>query len=260
VAHGDLLVGADGTNSKVRRQCRPDAEPHDTGVRGIFGRTYVTAINLPVLEPLLRNAGMMALGPRGSVFFCTSMRFRQSPAVEAARLGIEGQEWPSQDYFMWAVTVRDSRTEGRGSLMPQPEALHELAMSAIEGFHDDYQALVQSADRNDLVLVPIRAAQSVRLAKRSSMTLIGDAAHTMPPFGAHGANTALKDAQVLANQLSSRPSIEEAIREYEAAMDRYSRQLVRSASRMMLMATANFPLKRTIFRTALRAATLFSRS
>jgi 2-polyprenyl-6-methoxyphenol hydroxylase-like FAD-dependent oxidoreductase len=34
-------------------------------------------------------------------------------------------------------------------------------------------------------------------------TLMGDAVHAMPPFGAHGGNTALRDAALLGRKLTS---------------------------------------------------------
>ena len=109
-------------------------------------------------------------------------------------------------------------------------------------------------------MVPIRAASRVKPSHAERITLIGDAVHTMPPFGAHGANTGLKDAQTLVTQLSRQPTFKEAIAAYESEMSCYSRPLVRSALRMMTMATADFPLKRPIFRTVVRVASLFSQS
>ena len=38
-ADADVLVGADGVNSAVRRQYLPDAEPADSGGRCIYGKT-----------------------------------------------------------------------------------------------------------------------------------------------------------------------------------------------------------------------------
>src|SRR5262249_7015717 len=96
-AEADILIGADGVHSRVRRQRLPEAEPRYTGVVGIFGRTPMTDVNLSVLGPMLSNAGLMAMGSRGRVFFCTAMRFRESPASAAKRFGIEGGSWPSED-------------------------------------------------------------------------------------------------------------------------------------------------------------------
>src|SRR5262249_56870538 len=74
-AAADILVGAAGVHSRVGRQRIPGAEPRHTGIVGIFGRTPLTRVNLSVLGPMLSNAGIMAIGSRGRVCFCTAMRF-----------------------------------------------------------------------------------------------------------------------------------------------------------------------------------------
>src|SRR5262249_3504421 len=259
-AEADILIGADGVNSRVRRQPRPEAEPRDTGISAIFGRTPLSRVDLPVLGRLLANAGIMALGPRGQVFFCTAMRFRELPATAAVRLGIEGGSWPSDDYFMWAVAFRKHDRASVGKL--EATALREIAGRAVRGFHDDFQVLVREADPNEAVIVPIRATPPLKPPTPRRITLIGDAIHTMPPFGAHGANTAFKDAHTLAAQLSNGTrsfSVAEAIGSYESSMRLYSRPVMKSALRMMTMATTDFPFKQMIFQTVLRAAGAFSR-
>src|SRR5262249_41664307 len=141
-------------------------------------------------------------------------------------------------------------------------ALGATAGRAVRGFHDDFQVLVREADPNDAVIVPIRAAPPLKPPTPRRVTLIGDAIHTMPPFGAHGANTAFKDAHTLAAELSNGTrsfSVAEAIGWYESRMHLYSRPVMKSALRMMTMATADFPLTQSIFRTVRRAAGPFTR-
>src|SRR5262245_15639122 len=259
-AEGDILVGADGVHSRVRRHRRPDAAPRYTGIVGIFGRTRLTRVSLPVLGPILSKAGILAMGSRGRVFFCTAIRFRESPAIVAQRFGIAGGNWPSEDYFMWAVAVR--QPEGAGNGEYTSSALTHLASQTVEGFHDDFLALVRSADANHTVPVPIRATPPIKRSAPSRVTLIGDAMHTMPPFGAHGANTAFKDAQVFAsyfvNGAESTRAIE-TIGAFEASMHRYSVPIIKSAMRQMRIATVVFPFKRAIIRTLFRAGNVFSR-
>jgi 2-polyprenyl-6-methoxyphenol hydroxylase-like FAD-dependent oxidoreductase len=259
-AEGDILVGADGVHSRVRRLRLPDAAPRHTGIVGIFGRTPLTRANLPMLGPILASAGTLAMGSRGRVFFCTAMRFRESPAIVAQRFGIAGSSWPSEDYFMWAVAVR--QPEGVGNGEHDSSALTHLARQTVDGFHDDFQALVRNADANHTVLVPIRATPPIQRSVPSRVTLIGDAIHTMPPFGAHGANTAFKDAQVFAshfaNGVESSRAIE-AIGAFEATMQRYSWPIIKSAMRQMTIATVDLPFKREVVRMLVRAASVFSR-
>jgi 2-polyprenyl-6-methoxyphenol hydroxylase-like FAD-dependent oxidoreductase len=48
------------------------------------------------------------------------------------------------------------------------------------------------------------------------LTLLGDAAHPMFPIGSNGASQAIVDARVLAYELATCPSIDEALSRYEA--------------------------------------------
>src|SRR5262249_26068497 len=138
-------------------------------------------------------------------------------------------------------------------------ALHEIAGRAAEGFHEDYRALVRHADPGDTVLVPIRGAPPLKRAGLGRVTLLGDAMHTMPPFGAHGANTALRSAQMLAARIACRTrslSVPELVDAYESETRAYTRPIVRNALRMMTLSTSDFPFKQAIFRGMLRAAAI----
>ena len=69
------------------------------------------------------------------------------------------------------------------------------------------------------------------------MTLLGDAIHTMTPGRGAGANTALRDANLLCNALtqaaSGRKPLIVAIHEYETEMLRYSTEAVLESRKQM---------------------------
>jgi 2-polyprenyl-6-methoxyphenol hydroxylase-like FAD-dependent oxidoreductase len=66
--------------------------------------------------------------------------------------------------------------------------------------------------------------------------LMGDAAHLMPPFGAHGGNTAVRDAALLTGCFSADPAIavlQSRLNHYQQEVQKYGRKQVKSATSMM---------------------------
>jgi 2-polyprenyl-6-methoxyphenol hydroxylase-like FAD-dependent oxidoreductase len=89
---------------------------------------------------------------------------------------------------------------------------------------------------------PIEAMPiGTRWSSRPGVTLIGDAAHLMPPVG-EGANQAMLDAAELASRLAANPADpDSAIRTYEEAMFTRTHPIAEMSARvqaMMLSPTA----------------------
>jgi 2-polyprenyl-6-methoxyphenol hydroxylase-like FAD-dependent oxidoreductase len=192
--HASLVVGANGAHSVLREQLLPDCAPVDTGHLAIYGRALVPTP--------LANSGVLAVGAPGRVFFFTTMHFHESPPAAFARL-MPGQPPPFQeDYVMWALGFPN------GALPPNvceldAEALHHLALKAARDFHPVLRRFVERADIDWTIAVPLHAAPRPTTWSVSRATLMGDAVHVMLPFGAHGGNTALRDAALLSEKLQA---------------------------------------------------------
>lgn len=72
---GDLLVGADGSNSRVRQQLLPGAGVHDTGIIAIAGKVPLDDEARSLITPPLRDGVSLILGSRGYSVVSHTMEF-----------------------------------------------------------------------------------------------------------------------------------------------------------------------------------------
>jgi 2-polyprenyl-6-methoxyphenol hydroxylase-like FAD-dependent oxidoreductase len=196
-AEADLLVGADGVGSAVRRQYLPAAAPADTGKRCVYGTIPLGPGEADRLPSALRDGFTAVIG--GQVGMATGVvRFRQRPEQAAPWLS------PAGDYLMWAV-AGDARRFGvadeRLTAMA-PAELHALTAGMIRSWHPDLRALHARAAVDETFLVRIRTSPPVPPWPPSRVTVLGDAIHAMSPARGSGANTALQDAALLCRTLT----------------------------------------------------------
>ncbi|WP_042441633.1 FAD-dependent oxidoreductase [Streptacidiphilus jiangxiensis] len=204
-ARADLLVGADGVHSTVRRQLLPHAVVEDTGGRCLYGRTLLTDRTRALLPAALLEGFTAFVG--GGVGLATGLvRLREQPPAAAARLAPEIRLSPAPDYLMWAVTARARDLGAAESELEKadPAALHALACRAVRTFHADLRELVAAAEVEQTFLAVIRSAERVPAWPPGRVTLLGDAIHAMSPARGSGANTALQDAALLCRALAER--------------------------------------------------------
>jgi 2-polyprenyl-6-methoxyphenol hydroxylase-like FAD-dependent oxidoreductase len=196
-AEADLLVGADGVGSAVRRQYLPAAAPADTGKRCVYGTIPLGPAEEDQLPSALGDGFTAVIG--GQVGMATGVvRFRQRPEQAAPWLS------PAGDYLMWAV-AGDARGFGvadeRLTAM-SPAELHALTARLIRSWHPDLRALHARAAVDETFLVRIRTSPPVPPWPPSRVTVLGDAIHAMSPARGSGANTALQDAALLCRMLT----------------------------------------------------------
>jgi 2-polyprenyl-6-methoxyphenol hydroxylase-like FAD-dependent oxidoreductase len=196
-AEADLLVGADGVGSAVRRQYLPAAAPADTGKRCVYGTIPLGPGEADRLPPALRDGFTAVIG--GQIGMATGVvRFRQRPEQAAPWLS------PAGDYLMWAVAGDAARfgvPDERLTAM-SPAELHALTAGMIRNWHPDLRALHARAAVDETFLVRIRTSPPVPPWPPSRVTVLGDAIHAMSPARGSGANTALQDAALLCRMLT----------------------------------------------------------
>jgi 2-polyprenyl-6-methoxyphenol hydroxylase-like FAD-dependent oxidoreductase len=118
--------------------------------------------------------------------------------------------------------------------------------------------LVAESDPATVNALTIRSATPVDPWPTVPVTLLGDAIHNMTPMGGIGANTALRDADLLCRQLTTvrhgRQALVPAVHEYERQMLDYGFVAVKTSLRNTRQAGSASPTARRAFRAILRLA------
>jgi 2-polyprenyl-6-methoxyphenol hydroxylase-like FAD-dependent oxidoreductase len=249
----DVVVGADGVNSAVRRQYLPAAEPSDNGRRCVYGKTPLGPDAADLL-PAALDAGFTAVIGAGLGMATGLVRFRNRPEqVAGVRLSA------AEDYLMWGLAgageqfgVPDERL-----LAMSPAELHALSATLIRNWHPDLRRLHAMAEIEETFAVRIRTSPVIDAWQPSRVTVLGDAIHAMSPAGGSGANTALQDAATLTRALASvieGGDITAAIGQYEQQMREYGYAAVATSAKAEAeQGTLRNPLMSWLFRRVARA-------
>lgn len=241
-----LLVGADGALSQIRKQLSPDTVLLDCELAMICGKTFLTPVFTsqfqipqdPAAEPEDLLTGMT---------FVSDPTSRQTPPFtmwdpvrfldrsRAAQLDPDLARKLPQDYLYYAYALRSDEPEvtpawrkmtgDQAAALTQRLASHwHPGLAAVMNEQDPTEALALSSVVVRAPLVDWRKDQDGSL-----VTLIGDAAHAMPPTGGVGATLAVTDAAVLADKLREHGICTKALREYEAEMRDYAEPAVKTS-------------------------------
>ena len=221
---GDVLVAADGAGSRVRAAVRPGDEPRDLGVRTIFARIPMARAFSEGLAEILRDRFTYVIGSDGAHLGLMSMTFRTPPQMAAEWLWPELKLEPAEDYFMGVFNVhRDEQgLDDEKFFKLSGAGLRDLVLDRTVGWHPALHGIFSYADPSTVYAVPLRAAVPVEPWEPGPVAGLGDAIHAMPPSGGVGANTAVRDADVLSRALGTVGRGEAALAE---AIDRYQREM-----------------------------------
>ncbi|MGA6168276.1 FAD-dependent oxidoreductase [Amycolatopsis magusensis] len=194
----DLLVGADGANSRVRALLT-DARPAHIGQNSVeigipdIDRTY------PDLAEMVGRGNYWVLGDGKSLA-------AQRNGDGRVRIGLNFYR-TGEDFFATS-----------GIPFDDPAAARARLIELFDGWDARFTALIAACD--DTVAPRALTTLPIGLTWPSApdVTLVGDAAHLMPPVG-EGANMALLDGAVLGLALAAHPDdFPAAIEEYEQEM------------------------------------------
>jgi 2-polyprenyl-6-methoxyphenol hydroxylase-like FAD-dependent oxidoreductase len=233
-ATGDLLIGADGARSKVRRQLLPHAQVESTGIVSIAAKVPMSEASRALLPPKVLDGITLVNAPKGFGAILHVMEFPWSANGPKEGIGSNDAEllarWPgllfdnTRDYLMWGVWGALRNLPANPKALSQP-ALLALATEITDGWHPNLRALIRASDPATTFSLDIRTSVPIDAWQTTNVTVLGDAVHLMTPGRGVGANTALRDAALLASRLGDaqdgKMSGYNAVAGYEAEMRRY---------------------------------------
>jgi len=186
----DVLVGADGIHSTVRKHLLGDEYPDFTGV-----------VAYRAVVPASRLEGVPNLG-------AFTKWWGPNPETQIVTFPLN----LGRDIFIFATTPQDS---WRHESWTMPGSVDELRASYAD-FHPEARALLAACD--EVLKSALYVRDPLPSWSRGNITLLGDACHPMMPFMAQGAGMAIEDAVVLARYLADTPDAPaQALKRYEAA-------------------------------------------
>lgn len=199
VAFADIVIAADGANSKIRPFIT-DIKPFYSGITMVEGAVYNSETNAPHLHKLLDGGKIFAMGDEKTLIVSSkgdgSMVFYTGCKTEEHWFKNSGINFSSKpDVRTWFET--------------------EFA-----GWDPVWMELFENAEPNFIPRPQYCMPLDQKWDAFPNLTMLGDAAHLMPPYAGEGVNMAMLDALELSRCLldDTFNTVQQAISSYEKKM------------------------------------------
>ncbi|NCD70033.1 FAD-dependent oxidoreductase [Mucilaginibacter agri] len=195
----DIVIAADGANSKIRPYITP-IKPFYSGVTAIEGAVYNAATVSPTMHNLLKGGKIFAMGNEQSLI-----------------LSAKGDG--SLNFY---ASFKKDESWSRDCGIDFTDKAQVLAWFKTEyaGWDTIWYELFENASAAFIPRVMYCMPLDQTWESQSNLTMLGDAAHLMPPFAGEGVNMAMLDALELSRCLlnSDFENTQQAIAAYETQM------------------------------------------
>lgn len=207
--YADIVIAADGANSKIRPYIT-NVKPFYSGITMLEGNIYNAKIETPKIYKLLKGGKIMAFGKNkniligqkanGEIGFYASFKAEETWLNNGLNYSdkIEVFAWFKKQYAEWNSIWDELFENSTTPFIPRP-----------------------------IYCMPLDQSWT----SLSNLTMLGDAAHLMPPFAGEGVNMAMLDALALSECLISNEhnTLQEAISFYEKEMQKGVTNIVKES-------------------------------
>lgn len=198
-AYADIIIAADGANSALRHLVS-EIKPVYSNITVIEGNVYNAQKNAPILNNLVKGGKIFALADGKTIVLSA----KGDGALSFYTGTREAEDWLATS----GINFKDK------------DSVFEWFKTRFADWSPQWQELFAT---DDMYIVPrpmYHYPTDQHWEAQPDITLLGDAAHRMPPYAGEGVNMAMLDALELAEALTdpNYESVQQAIAAYEKQM------------------------------------------